>query len=163
MSRLDSFLRRLTAQRDCLNKAAELVAGLPGPVLEVGLGNGRTYDHLRAVLPGRAIFVFDRQVDAHPDCIPDAAHLLLGDFLETLPGAVARIGGPAVLAHCDTGSGDSAASRQQAARLAPLIDALMAPGGVVVSDQPMTAARWQALPLPAGVAPGRYHMWHVGG
>ena len=56
-----------------------------------------------------------------------------------------------------------AASRQQAARLAPLIDALMAPGGVVVSDQPMTAARWQALPLPAGVAPGRYHMWHVGG
>lgn len=163
MSRLDSFLRRLTAQRDCLNRAAELVAGLPGPVLEVGLGNGRTFDHLRAILPGRDIFVFDRQVDAHPDCIPDAGHLLLGDFLATLPTAAGRIGAPAALAHCDTGSGDSEASRQQAARLAPLIDGLMAPGGIVVSDQPMTVPRWSQLPLPDGVRPGRYHMWRIGG
>ena len=95
MSRLDSFLRRLTAQRDCLNRAAELVAGLAGPVLEVGLGNGRTYDHLRTILPGREIFVFDRHIDAHPDCIPDAGHMILGDFLETLPAANARIGRPA--------------------------------------------------------------------
>ena len=162
MSRLDSFLRRLTAQRDCLDRAAGLVAGLPGPVLEVGLGNGRTYDHLRAILPGREIFVFDRHVDAHPDCIPDADHLLLGDFFSVLPRAGARIGALAALAHCDTGSGDSEASRQQAARLASLIDALMAPGGIVVSDQPMGMPRWQLLPLPDGVAPGRYYMWQVG-
>jgi hypothetical protein len=162
MSRLDSFLRRLTAQRDCLNLAARLIDGLAGPVLELGLGNGRTYDHLRSVLSGRDIFVFDRHVDAHPDCVPDAAHMILGDFLETLPAAAARIGGRAALAHCDTGSGDAEASRRQAGRLAPLVDALMAPGGVVVSDQPMAVSRWRPLPLPDGVKPGRYHLWRVG-
>ncbi|MGH6887075.1 MAG: class I SAM-dependent methyltransferase, partial [Geminicoccales bacterium] len=47
MSRLDSFIRRLEAQRACLDLAAARIADLPGPVLELGLGNGRTYDHLR--------------------------------------------------------------------------------------------------------------------
>ena len=52
MSRLDSFIRRLEAQRACLALAAGRIGGLPGPVLELGLGNGRTYDHLRELLPG---------------------------------------------------------------------------------------------------------------
>ena len=60
MTRLDSAIRRLEAQRACLDRAAALVRGVPGPVLELGLGNGRTYDHLRARLPGRDIFVFER-------------------------------------------------------------------------------------------------------
>ncbi len=55
----------MTAQRDCLALAARLVADVPGPVLELGLGNGRTYDHLREILPGREIFVFDRRVAAN--------------------------------------------------------------------------------------------------
>ena len=85
MSRLDSFIRRLEAQRACLNRAAELIRGVDGPILELGLGNGRTYDHLRALFPGRAIYVFDRAVLAHPDCIPPADMIRLGDFRETLP------------------------------------------------------------------------------
>ncbi len=60
MSRLDSFIRRMLAQRACLNWAAEAVAGIAGPVLELGLGNGRTYDHLRELLPEREIYVFER-------------------------------------------------------------------------------------------------------
>ena len=64
MSRLDSFIRRMQGQRDCLNRAAELIAGIPGPVLELGLGNGRTYDHLKEILPDREIFVFDRRIAA---------------------------------------------------------------------------------------------------
>ncbi len=67
MSRLDSVIRRLQAQRACLNKAAGLVGGLPGAVLELGLGNGRTFDHLREILPGREIFVLEREVAAHTD------------------------------------------------------------------------------------------------
>ena len=81
MSRLDTFIRRLQAQRLCLDVLAERLQGLPGPVLELGLGNGRTYDHLRERFPGRAIFVFDRQVAAHPDCIPPAEQLRLGDLV----------------------------------------------------------------------------------
>ena len=54
VSRLDSFIRRLQAQRACLEVAIARIADLPGPVLEFGLGNGRTYDHLRELLPTRA-------------------------------------------------------------------------------------------------------------
>jgi hypothetical protein len=87
MSRLDSVIRRLQAQRACLARAAALIRDLPGPVLELGLGNGRTYDHLRETLPAREIFVFEREVAAHPDCVPPADHLLLGDIHDTLPAS----------------------------------------------------------------------------
>src|SRR5690606_23011746 len=85
MSRLDSFIRRMSAQRDCLNYAAAIIGSAPGSVIELGLGNGRTYDHLRELMQGRDIYVFDRHVKAHPDCIPDAEHMIVGDFLETVP------------------------------------------------------------------------------
>ena len=42
MSRLDSFIARMQAQRDCLNFLKPKIDALPGPILEVGLGNGRT-------------------------------------------------------------------------------------------------------------------------
>ena len=111
MSRLDSFIRRLEAQRACLERAVAMVEGLDGPILELGLGNGRTYDHLRQLCPAREIFVFDRQVAAHPDCIPDADHLLLGDIRETLPQAVARFGRTIALVHSDMGTGDAGRRR----------------------------------------------------
>ncbi len=159
MSRLDSFIRRLEAQRACLDRAAELVAAVPGPVLEIGLGNGRTYDHLRQRLPDREVFVFERQMAAHPRCVPPARWLVLGDARDTLSGALARLPGKAALAHADIGSGDEAANRHLAAALAPHLAALMAPGGVVVSDQELRTQGLAPLPLPAGVKPGRYHMY----
>ena len=161
MSRLDSFIRRVAAQRDCLNLAAGLIAGVPGPVLELGLGNGRTYDHLRELFPDREIFVFDRRVAAHPDCIPDERHMMLGDIAETLPGALARIGARAALAHCDMGTGDRDANARLAAAIAPALAALMAPGGVVISDQECRAEDWTPLRLPPGVRPGRYFISRV--
>ena len=158
MSRLDSFIRRLEAQRACLDRAARLIADLPGPVLEIGLGNGRTYDHLRSLFPDRPIFAFDRQVAAHPDCVPDGAHMVVGDFRETLPPAAVRIGAPAALAHCDIGSGDAAATAALAAWLGPVLLPLLRDGAVVASDQPFGAPGLAALPPPPGVAPGRYHL-----
>ena len=158
MSRLDSFIRRLQAQRACLDLAAAMISGLDGPALELGLGNGRTYDHLRERLAGRAIYVFDRRIAAHPDCIPDPEHFFQGDIAATLAGAAARLPGPAVLAHCDIGTGEAASNAALAAAIAPLLDPLMAEGGVIVSDQRMEAPGWQTVPLPAGVPAGRYHM-----
>ncbi len=158
-SRLDSFIRRLAAQRDCLGHAARLIAAVPGPVLELGLGNGRTYDHLRTLLPGRDIFVFDRQIAAHPDCIPDARHMVLGDFPDTLPGALGLIGAPAALVHADFGSGHEAANAAMAAFLSGVLPGLMAAGGVIVSDQPLRPDGWAAQPLPDGVPEGRYFIY----
>jgi hypothetical protein len=159
VSRLDSFIRRLQAQRACLDHAVALVADLPGPVLELGLGNGRTYDHLRERLPGRDIYVCDRQVAAHPDCIPPERFLILGDVRETLPRLALQVGGTVALVHADLGSGDAAASRRQAEELAPIIAGLLRPSGIVVSDQPLPAPRLRPLDLPAGVKPGRYFLY----
>jgi hypothetical protein len=159
MSRLDSFIRRLEAQRACLNRAAELIAGIGGPVLELGLGNGRTYDHLRQLFPDRDIYVCERQIAAHPLCVPPPERLILGDMRETLPAAIARLGGRVTLAHFDAGSGEVAANRALAATLAPLIAALLCPGAVLVSDPPIDAAEFELLSLPEGVADGRYHLY----
>jgi hypothetical protein len=158
MSRLDSVIRRLRAQRACLRRAAEMIRDLPGPVLELGLGNGRTYDHLRETFPDREIFVFEREVAADPDCLPDAAHLLLGDIHETLPAAVARFGPSVALVHSDLGTGDAGLNGRLAAFLAARLPGLLRPGGVVISDQDVSLAGAVALPLPEGVRPGRYFM-----
>lgn len=163
MSRLDSFIRRVSAQRDCLNHAAPMIAGLPGPVLELGLGNGRTYDHLRERMPGREIYVFDRQVGAHPDCIPDSAHFFLGDIEEQLPIAAARLGRRAALIHSDVGTGDKARNARLVAVLAPLLADMLVPGGIVVADQEMAQEGWDALPLPAGVPENRYFLYRARG
>ncbi|HVO01140.1 MAG TPA: class I SAM-dependent methyltransferase [Candidatus Cybelea sp.] len=158
MSRLDSFIRRLEAQRSCLAAGAALTRALDGFVLELGLGNGRTYDHLRELCPGREIYVFDREVRAHPACIPPVDHLFLGEITETLPLALKRLDARAVLVHTDVGTGDQAGNERLARAIAPLIRAMMRDGGIVISDQPMIAPGLAAIDLPEGVKPGRYFM-----
>lgn len=159
MSRLDSAIRRLQAQKAALEDAARRVEGVAGHALEIGLGNGRTYDHLRLILPGRRIVVFDRQVAAHPDCVPPDEDLYLGDLFDTLPRALDDLGNGAALAHLDIGTGDKAKSVALAARAAPMIAGLLAHGAVLVSDQPIEGLPGlQPLPLPEGVEEGRIHM-----
>jgi hypothetical protein len=159
MSRLDSFIRRLEAQRACLNLAACLVREIAGEVLEMGLGNGRTYDHLRELLPDRAIYVCERHVAAHPTCVPPAEYLVLGDMRETLPALATRLAGRVALAHFDAASGDAAADAAQAALLGPLFAPLLRPGGVLVSEPAFTLDGFVPVALPAGIAPGRYHIY----
>lgn len=159
MSRLDSFIRRLEAQRACLELAADLIAGLDGEVLELGLGNGRTYDHLRKLFPHRNIYVCERTVAAHPNCVPPSEFLLLGDMRETLPALHHRLAERVVLAHLDPGNGEIAASKALADQLAPLIVPLLQLKGVLVSEPAVTANQLSALPLPGGIEPGRYNLY----
>jgi tRNA G46 methylase TrmB len=159
MSRLDSFIRRVSAQRDCLNWAADLIRKTNGSVLELGLGNGRTFDHLRSLMPTRDIYVFDRHVKAHPDCIPDEEHMIVGDFRKTIPAAKSQIKSPAILAHCDIGSGDKELSVALAAELGASLPSLLASGAIIVSDQPFEVETWTSMRLPDGVSEGRYHLY----
>jgi len=161
VSRLDSVIRRLEAQRDCIDWAAAEIAGRTGHILELGLGNGRTFDHLRERFPGREIFVFDRQIAAHPDCIPGGKHIFLGDISDTLTAALARLGRSAILAHSDIGTGDDERSRGLAAKIAPLLAKLMLPDGLILSDQPMPCGEWSEMDPPAGIAPERYHIYRT--
>src|ERR1039458_1680753 len=55
LSGLDMFIRRLMAQRACLERAADLTAQLPGPALQVGYGDGSAFDHLREILRRREL------------------------------------------------------------------------------------------------------------
>jgi hypothetical protein len=159
VSRLDSFIRRLEAQRACLDLAVARIADLPGPVLELGLGNGRTYDHLRELLPAREIFVFEREICAHPADRPDPHHLLLGDFRDTLPRAGHRLPGKAALAHADIGSGDRAATAELAEWLSDALPELLADGAWLASDQPLQHPSLVPQALPKEVTSNRYFLY----
>ena len=78
---------------------------------------------------------------------------------ETLPGLRSRLGGRVALAHFDAGTGDTAANGALAAELTPAIAPQLCRGGVLVSDPPIEAAELEPLPLPDGVALGRYHLY----
>ena len=159
MSRLDSFIRRLEAQRACIDFAARPGNVPEGPIFELGLGNGRTYDHLRQCFRAREIFVFDRQVNAHPAAVPAADHLFLGELIETLPRAVLRFRGRIAFVHSDLGSGDDQRDRALALKIAPLLAEAVGPGGLVASDQALVIAGWQPLPPPPEIAESRYFLY----
>ncbi|NDW45093.1 class I SAM-dependent methyltransferase [Ruegeria sp. PrR005] len=153
MSRLDSMLRRLTAQRDGLNWAAAQIETLSGEVLDMGLGNGRTYDHLREVLPGRRIWVMDRVLQCHPSCTPPEADFLMGEA-EPMLEKLASQGAPIVLAHYDFGMGIKAEDVAEAAGLSPLIARVMVPGGLIISGQPLVG--FTEIKGPDSIPPERY-------
>ena len=163
MSRLDAFIRRMQAQRACIDAAAANLGGLTGPILELGLGNGRTYDHLRVCFPDRPIYVFDRQVAAHPDCIPPAQFLRLGDFRATLPGYLEEGQPSAAFVHADIGSGDERASVRLAADLAPILVKILASRGYLACDQPLEQASLEKLTIPGVLDGGRYHFYRSRG
>ncbi len=153
MSRLDSMLRRLTAQRDGLNWAATQIADMDGDVLDMGLGNGRTYDHLREILSGRRIWVMDRVLQCHPDSTPPAEDFLKGEA-EPMLERLAETGRTIALAHYDFGRGIKAEDVAEAARLSPMIAKVMKPGALLISGQPLIG--FDQIQGPETIAPDRY-------
>ena len=158
MSRLDSMLRRLAAQRDGLNWAAERIAGMPGTVLDMGLGNGRTYDHLREILPGRRIRVIDRVLQCHPSCVPPKEDFLEGEA-DAMMDRLAEEGAQMALVHYDLGYGVKHEDVAEAARLSPAIARVMASGGLIVSGQPLVG--FDEIDAPEEIPPGRYMFYRA--
>lgn len=158
MSRLDSFIRRMRAQRSLLEAAATLIADRPGPVIDLGLGAGRTFDHLVAIFPDRRVVAFDQFIQAALPVLPAPDRLILGDIRETLPLALARLGERAALVHNDLGSADAVTNAAVAAWLAPAILAVARPDAIVVSSFPLPFPSARLLALPAEVPPDRYAM-----
>lgn len=155
MSRLDSIMRRLAAQRDGLEWAADRTKDMAGDALDMGLGNGRTYDHMRENL-SRRIWVIDRVLQCHPSCIPPKADFLEGEA-EAMLDQMAAAGTQIVLAHYDFGFGVKEKDVAEAIRLSPAIARIMAPGGIIVSGQPLVG--FTAVDGPATVAKDRYQFY----
>jgi hypothetical protein len=156
MSRLDTFIQRLEAQRVLLDWAVAEIGSRDGLVLELGLGNGRTYDHMRELMPTRKIFVFDREARAHPASMPPPEMLVIGEMQQTLPSFTAKHGRSAVLIHADATTGRPEVDRVRLAWLPAAIAALASPDGIVLSDAALEDSLLGALPLPPDVLVGRY-------
>jgi hypothetical protein len=156
MSRLESFIRRMTAQRDVLNMICNEMTLPDGPVIELGLGNGRTYDHLREKLPGRRIIAFDRACAANLYSMPPEDDLVLGEISET---ARPFIGIKAALVHADIGSGYDDLDELNLRWLSGLIVGLLASEGIAASGVPLAHPDLTPLPLPEGIPPGRYFLY----
>lgn len=155
MSRLDLFIDRMVSQRACLDAAIAETAAMPGPVFELGLGNGRTYHHLRERIRGRDIVVFERAIAAHPDSIPPEEMTILGDVMQTLPETLARLGPVASLIHADLGGHNRKKNDAFARRLSPVVEPCLAPGGLMVSSDRMYFDTLTEQPLPPGAVEGR--------
>lgn len=159
MSRLDSFIRRMTSQKILLEHLVDKVNEIDGPVLELGLGNGRTYDHLREIYPNKEIFVFDFAMNCHPSCAPDAEHMILGDIRDTLAFCEPRVKSKASFAHIDIGSADPTNDLAIVHWLGPLINQRMAEGGYILTALELDLPNFVKLPKPDGIHPGRYHIY----
>ncbi|WP_147107496.1 class I SAM-dependent methyltransferase [Tateyamaria sp. syn59] len=154
-SRLDLFVDRMVSQRACLDHAASVIAEMDGPVFELGLGNGRTYHHMCHIMPDRDIYVFERAIASHPDSTPPDDMVLLGDVFDTLPQALARFGATAVLIHADLGGHSREKNDIFARKVSPVIEPLLAVGGLMVSSDKMYFDAFVEQPLPEGAVPGR--------
>ena len=161
LDRLERMIERLVTQRACLDFAASSIANVSGVVLEVGLGKGRTFDHLRRLFSKREFFAFDREVHAPADAVPDEQHLFLGDFRHTLKTTVYRLGCSAALIHADIGSEDKARDRALALAITPFIVQLAQPGGYVLSDRALVAKELVPQSLPQTVGNFPYFIYRV--
>jgi hypothetical protein len=159
ITRLEKLLYRLQSQHACLTWVFGEIRDMPGIVFELGLGLGRTFNHLRTHLPAREIHVFERQVHSYPDCTPEPHELIIGDLAETLPAASARHAGGVCLVNSDVGSFDRAQNQVMAQIVSAGIAPALAPGAFVLSDLPLTIAGCVALEPPPGAHADRYYLY----
>ena len=152
-SRLDLFIDRMVSQRACLDFSINQTADMAGPVFELGLGNGRTYHHMCEILPADQIYVFERAIASHPDSTPPEDHVFLGDVFETLPQALVRFGPAARLIHADLGGHNPEKNDAFARAVSPLIEPLLAKGGLMVASDRMYFDNLKELDLPPGAVP----------
>jgi hypothetical protein len=167
MSYLDNFINRMTTQRICLDLAPRIIRDIEGPVLEFGLGHGRTYDHLRQNFPDRDIYVFEKIVSPNVFVRPADEHLFLGDIHETLKTAAARLPRKAAMAHSDLGLKDRDGAVPIVASIIEYLPDLIAPGGIYISNTDISLvhghlpAAFEVLEF-AEVPAGQYHIYRLG-
>lgn len=156
MSRLDSFIRRLSAQRDILNHVHTDMDLPAGPIMEIGLGNGRTFNHLRELFPERRIVAFDRAMGAHASSVPDEKDMVIGEIAQT---AQAYLGIEAALVHADIGTGYPEKDAVTLTWLPQLVAGMLVEGGVAISGLPLEEKTLNPLPVPASVPTDRYFLY----
>jgi hypothetical protein len=155
-SRLDSAIAYYQALADMLAAAAARIAACEGPVLVVGLGNGRSFDHLRERLPDRRFLAYDLRDRAHPLSRPEAGDLFLESAGSGVEDALSRLGVPAALIHCDF---RHALAYDETSFPLVRLAACLSPGGCLTLEWPEAALSRVLLPkleVANGKAPGLF-------
>lgn len=156
MSRLDSFINRMSAQRDLLNHIRDTYPLPVGPILEVGLGNGRTYSHLRENFSNHRIIAFDRQLGAHKSSIPAEGDLVLGEIAEK---GQDFIGCGAAMVHADIGTGYPDKDAVTLTWLPDMVAGMLRVGGIALCGLPLNHDRLEALPMLETIEKDRYFLY----
>ena len=160
MSRLDRTINRLMAQRALIAHAADLIGDKQGTIFDLGLGNGRTYDHLRETFPDHTIFAFDRAINAHPSSIPPAEQMIVGEIRDTLRYCGPRVGGKPILIHIDIDIGDPTMKLVTDEWLSPAIVEWTPAGGIVIADRELNLPpEFEELDRPADAPPSKHHLY----
>lgn len=163
-SRLERMIARLVTQRALLDHVAGLVGDRPGPVLEIGLGKGRTYSHLEKRFHARTIWAFDFEVHAPAHSRPADERIITGDFRESLQSCWPTIDAAPVFVHADIGTESRKADADLARFVGSAIADHLAAGGYLMGDRDMAADGLVALetpdvPLPEGITPWPYYLY----
>lgn len=176
MSRLEDLIHRFTSQRNVLDYVIRrmredgfnrhLVGGIGSEdaaiAVELGLGSGRTYDHLREKLPkGIDVFAFDRAIETHPGLEPAPELAVLGEIAETLPAFAEKYRNRAVLVHLDIGSNKRSGDNEVHQALAPHIAKLLRPGGYLVSDRPVDLPELRAKDVSGILCNWSYYLYQT--
>lgn len=160
MSRLDNFIARMQAQRLLLDdecaRLNRLGADFAGPVIELGLGNGRTFDHLRQQLVGRRIVVFERDPRPNERSRPPAADLIVGEIADAAARFVDGHGSIATLVHADLGDGTEVYNEELRGWLPAVCAGLLRSGGRVVTSTELRHQSLQPIAIAAEAARGGY-------
>ena len=160
MSRLEEFTNRFLSQAAAINHAATMLTDVPGIIVELGLGKGRTFDHLRERFPDREIYVFDRELSCEKEYAPPPEYWVFGEIRETLPAFCDKFKGKVAFAHSDIGTRD----RQKDMPLTNFVVSqlrvlLTQDRAMLASDRPMESDQWRELPLLPEFNAWRYHLY----
>ena len=85
--------------------------------------------------------------------------MVVGDLEAVLPEVASQWAGRVALVHSDIGTGDGERNRRVAASLSLLLPQFLAPGGMIVSDQPLSSTSLNPVAAPADVPNDRYFLY----
>ncbi len=159
VSRLEKTSARLQSQIACLGWVFRQIKDMPGLVFELGLGRGRTYDHMRFHLGNRRILTFDREIVPIEDCRPPDDSIIEGELAQTLPEFAARHAGQVVLSNSDLGSYTKRHNETMTRLINAELPPAIASGGFVLSDLPLDMPGFEEVPLPSGAVEGHYRIF----
>lgn len=160
MTELEWAVIRIRAQIQLLDWAAQDLLHDEAPrVLELGLGNGRTYDHLRQRLPKARIDVFDREMKGKLSSRPPDDHFFEGELDETLASYVPK--GETALIHADLGTGDPEHETKIAAMLVDKLPPLARDRCLVISSTELVDDAFAPEPFSDYDRQSRYNAYRI--